>query len=317
MKKLISVIITVILAATLLVGCGGNKLELYSGINLSDYVSVCDYKNIEIDTSSDSFADYLNDVLSEDVENNNLYNKLEEGTVENGDIVNLDYTGTIDGVAFSGGTATGDNLEIGSNTFIDDFEEQLIGVAVGDSRDVTVTFPSDYGNEELNGKEAVFACTINYIARPYTAEEAYKELNFNSLDDYMADLQKRAVKVNITDIVCDNSKIINYPDTYVDKTCDAVVELQVAMFKANNSDLEAYLTQSGATLDDYKTYLSSNIIPQMMDVSMVMYSILKTEKLEVLESTIESQNVDNELIAESYAVQDTVLEYLYGIAEIK
>lgn len=86
-------------------------------------------------------------------------------TIENGDTVNIDYVGSIDGVEFDGGNTQGQgtDLTIGSGRYIDDFEEQLIGAHPGDSVEVTVTFPEDYGNEELNGKEAVFDVTVNGI----------------------------------------------------------------------------------------------------------------------------------------------------------
>lgn len=86
-------------------------------------------------------------------------------TIENGDTVNIDYVGSIDGVEFDSGNTQGQgtDLTIGSGRYIDDFEEQLIGAHPGDSVEVTVTFPEDYGNEELNGKEAVFDVTINGI----------------------------------------------------------------------------------------------------------------------------------------------------------
>lgn len=86
-------------------------------------------------------------------------------TIEDGDTVNIDYVGSIDGVEFQGGNTNGSgaDLVIGSHTYIDDFEEQLIGHHPGDSVDVTVTFPEDYGKDELNGKEALFKVTINGI----------------------------------------------------------------------------------------------------------------------------------------------------------
>ena len=86
-------------------------------------------------------------------------------TVENGDTVNIDYVGSIDGVEFSGGNTQGmgTDLVIGSGSYIDDFEEQLIGAHPGDNVTVTVTFPEDYGKENLNGKEAVFEVTVNGI----------------------------------------------------------------------------------------------------------------------------------------------------------
>ncbi len=86
-------------------------------------------------------------------------------TVEDGDTVNIDYVGTIDGVEFDGGSTNGagTDLVIGSGNYIDDFEEQLIGAHPGDTVEVSVTFPEDYGNEELNGQDAVFEVTVNGI----------------------------------------------------------------------------------------------------------------------------------------------------------
>ena len=86
-------------------------------------------------------------------------------TIKDGDTVNIDYVGSIDGVEFAGGSTQGQgtDLVIGSGSYIDDFEDQLIGAHPGDNVEVTVTFPEDYGNEELNGKEAVFDVTVNGI----------------------------------------------------------------------------------------------------------------------------------------------------------
>ncbi|MCC8066247.1 MAG: FKBP-type peptidyl-prolyl cis-trans isomerase [Clostridiales bacterium] len=86
-------------------------------------------------------------------------------TVEDGDTVNIDYVGSIDGVEFDGGSTDGNgtDLTIGSESYIDDFEDQLIGYHPGDTVDVTVTFPEDYGVDDLNGQEAVFEVTINGI----------------------------------------------------------------------------------------------------------------------------------------------------------
>ncbi|MCD7819745.1 MAG: FKBP-type peptidyl-prolyl cis-trans isomerase [Lachnospiraceae bacterium] len=110
---------------------------------------------------------------SDDTEESTTENVTEEAsystdtslTVEDGDTVNIDYVGSIDGVEFDGGSTNGygTDLTIGSGTYIDDFEEQLIGYHPGDTVDVTVTFPEDYGVEDLNGQEAVFEVTINGI----------------------------------------------------------------------------------------------------------------------------------------------------------
>ncbi len=96
-----------------------------------------------------------------------VYNTDASLTVKDGDTVNIDFVGSIDGVEFEGGNTYGNgtDLVIGSNKYIDDFEEQLIGAHPGDKVDVYVTFPENYGKEDLNGKEALFKVTVNGIYR--------------------------------------------------------------------------------------------------------------------------------------------------------
>ena len=105
------------------------------------------------------------DSLSPDTDNGLPYSTDSSLTVQDGDSVNIDYVGSINGVEFDGGSTqgAGATLVIGSGSYIDDFEEQLIGSHPGDEVDVVVTFPEDYGNEELNGKEALFEVTVNGI----------------------------------------------------------------------------------------------------------------------------------------------------------
>ena len=124
------------------------------------------------DTSTeDSTDDSTEDSNSEDTSGTDAsadstsYSTDASLTIEDGDTVNIDYVGSIDGVEFDGGNTQGKgaDLTIGSGLYIDDFEEQLIGAHPGDEVEVTVTFPEDYGTEELNGKEAVFDVTVNGI----------------------------------------------------------------------------------------------------------------------------------------------------------
>ena len=105
-----------------LTGCGKKaKRQLYND-KLSKYITLADYKGLKVDTKSDEFKKYYDNMISSDVSSNNLYVKKTEGTVANGDTANIDYTGKKDGVAFDGGTAAGYDLTIGSNSFIDGFE---------------------------------------------------------------------------------------------------------------------------------------------------------------------------------------------------
>lgn len=131
-------------------------------VDFSSAVSLSDYKSLVVPkehhyVSDEQVADEVAFILE------NYFAEYEICAVEDGDTVNIDYVGTIDGVAFDGGTYAGYDLVIGSNSFIDDFEEQLIGVMVGETVDVEVTFPEDYISTDVAGKDAVFAVTVNGV----------------------------------------------------------------------------------------------------------------------------------------------------------
>lgn len=115
--------------------------------------------------NDDSSSDTQQSENQQTEEQSETYQTDTSLTVEDGDTVNIDYVGTVDGVEFEGGSTDGNgtDLVIGSGDYIDDFEDQLIGSHPGDTVEVQVTFPDDYGNEELNGKDAVFTVTVNGI----------------------------------------------------------------------------------------------------------------------------------------------------------
>ena len=128
------------------------------------------------------------------IQTNSLYDELTEGTVENGDIANIDYEGKKDDVAFDGGTAEGYDLEIGSGTFIEGFEEGLVGVAIGDTVDLNLTFPEQYGNTDLAGQDVVFTVTVNSVQRmPEVNDEIASQLSdgeYDKLEDYREYVRK-------------------------------------------------------------------------------------------------------------------------------
>ena len=135
MKKITAILLVAVLMMTFLTGCGKTR-ELYSNINLADYVEVGKYIGLELDTTTEEYARlYANglysDIYNYQISNDSIkstvtFDTTAETAVELGDMVNIDYKGYKDGVAFEGGTATGGLLVIGSQTFIDDFEDQLV-----------------------------------------------------------------------------------------------------------------------------------------------------------------------------------------------
>ena len=166
-----------------------------TGITAQDYVTLPDnvaalpIKKADITPSDSDIQAQVDNLLSQ-------YSTTQAVTgraAQSGDVANIDYTGTVDGVAFTGGTATGYDLTLGSGSFIDGFEDQIIGHNVGDTFDVTVTFPDGYGDSTdaegntitLSGKEAVFSVTLNSISESVTPEltDEWVDSNFGTSDD--------------------------------------------------------------------------------------------------------------------------------------
>ncbi|MDD4291694.1 MAG: trigger factor [Clostridia bacterium] len=120
---------------------------------------------------------------------------VDDRAVQQGDEITLDFSGSVDGVKFDGGTATDYKLSVGSNTFIPGFEEQLIGAKIGEDIDVKVKFPEDYHSEELKGKDSVFACKVKKIEvkeYPELNDDFVKDISeFNTMDEYKADLKEK------------------------------------------------------------------------------------------------------------------------------
>ena len=315
MKKLTAIFMTAILMLTFITGCGKKDRELYNKVDLADYIEVSNYLGIEVDTTTEDFQRIYNNILASDVRNyqitddaieeNVTFDTSADIAVELGDMVNIDYVGYNGETAFEGGTAEGAHLIIGSSTFIDDFEDELIGVKVGETVDVTATFPENYGKTDLAGVNAVFTVTVNAIAK--NPEEIYKVLDLDSIDDYIKYLNKRAVMQQLINIVREKTKITDYPAGDVKILCKAVEELMLSSSGDSTSDLT----------DEEKNQIKNQIVLPLMDVNMAMYYILDKENLEIYASTLESQTVDQPIIAESYAVQDIVMEYLYEKAVIK
>ena len=212
-KRIIALFIAAVLVLSVLAGCSTGSSSKYSydltnyspsdgldvngffkGVTASDYVSLPEYKGITIpaevlEAKDEDVEEQIESILAE----YEAYEKITDRAVENGDSVNIDYVGSIDGVEFSGGSTggAGTDVTIGVTNYIDDFLEQLIGHMPGDRFDVNVTFPVDYGVDSLNGKDAVFDVTINHInGDPIAAEltdEIASEYGFENVEELKQD----------------------------------------------------------------------------------------------------------------------------------
>ena len=325
-----------VLTLALLVGCGKNDARILYNDKLSKYVELGDYKNIPVDTNSDTFKEFYDEVISSDIYSNDLYVRKTEGEVADGDTANIDYEGKKDGVAFDGGTAKGYDLKIGSGSFIEGFESGLIGKKIGDTVDLNLTFPEDYQSTDLAGKAVVFTVKINYVKtdEERKPEDYYKELDFDTLDAYEADVTERAVKNYLLDTIKTNSEIKDYPEkdtetiyTTYKKMVDKNIQSQYGI------DLATYLSYNNQTEDDFKASITDEQIKPVMDEQMVLYAVLDKEKLGVTDKEIQAQldetvkgysGVSENEIKEFYgdfyfeylAVNEKALDYLYKNADI-
>lgn len=159
-------------------------------------VKLGNYKGLKVEAPSAEVTDEdVDAAIAEQAEKNATYNPVEDRAVQDGDMVTLDFLGKVDGVAFPGGEGTDYQLGIGSHSFIDGFEEQLIGMNCGETRDIDVKFPEEYHEASLAGKPATFTCTIKAIKAkeiPAIDDEFAAEVSdFETLAEYKEDMKKK------------------------------------------------------------------------------------------------------------------------------
>ena len=341
MKRILSLTLVVFLLSTLLTACGKNKTILFSSVDFDKALTLAEYKGITLDTSSDEYGEFYDNVIVSDIKNNSLYIEKTEGTVSEGDIANIDYVGKKDGVAFEGGTDEGYDLEIGSNSFIEGFESGLIGAEIGKTIDLNLTFPEDYGNEELNGADVVFTVTVNSVQTTDGVEpkDIYEDLGYKTLKEYENDVKERATENYFLNLVRSKSEIKEYPDEDV-KTLKTQIKdaLNNNFTSYYGMSLESYLTQNGMTMIDFENNLLNNQVKPLIAETMPLYAILDKEGVKITDEDLETKlqelvkeyessgtSVDAETIKksvgeysiENLAVQEKALEIIKENAKIK
>lgn len=199
---------------------------LIDNVVAKDLVTLPDYKGIKIPLSEIEYSDEsVEKDIKELVSGHAELSKETDAKIADGDEVNIDYVGSVDGVEFEGGNSNGEgyDLTIGSGDFIEGFEEQLIGHGIGDEVKVEVTFPTDYKTDSLAGKDAVFQVVINgiYVAPEFTDEFVAEnlELETSTVEFYKSNLKEQKYKENLTlwliKYLNDNTTVTSYPNKYM------------------------------------------------------------------------------------------------------
>ena len=235
-------------------------------------------------------------------ERNARFIEVTDRAVQEGDQVNLDYSGKTDGVAFDGGTAEGQTLTIGSHTFIEGFEEQLIGMSIGETRDINVTFPEDYHAEELKGKPAVFTVKINGITvkeLPELDDEFAKDVSeFDTIKDYKADIKKNLEERNAKDAEReDESKLveavvantsIDIPEEMIEEQIDQYIEDFKYQLSYQGLNIENYFKYTQHTMEDLRKEYRERAL-KSVQTRLVFEEIVKAEKLKAGKKEVEAK----------------------------
>lgn len=318
MKKFATIALAVVLSMGILTGCGSSKKAAEAttevkeetvdygqglnedgtleGVKATDYVTVCDYSALKIPKKEVK-------VLDSDVQTGidtilSSYNQVTDRKVKKGDTVNIDYKGMVDGKEFDGGTASGASLKIGSGTFVDGFEDQLIGKMPGETVQVKVTFPKDYQGKEVAGKDAVFETTINYIDEtPKLTDKFVKEklsdrYGYTTVKEMKKTIRDEIFKTNKTDYIwyhmIEKSKFKEIPDELINDRVDVLVNGLKAQAKASNHTLKDYLSAYGiedeATLrDQFKSSCESTV-----KVFLIADAIAADKKISVTDEDVKA-----------------------------
>ena len=308
----------------------------------SEYVTLGEYKDLTVEVAPVEVTDeqVMDKIASETKQT------LTEGTVESGDTVNIDYVGKIDGEEFDGGSAEGYDLEIGSCTFIDGFEDGIIGMQVGDTKDLELKFPEDYHSTDLAGKDVVFTVTVNSISRvPELTDEvadsvvegmtaeAYQESVRQDLEDQAKESQKTEAEQKLLQAVYENATIDGYPEENLQYTIKRATDYYEWLASMYGMSLDDYLKNYGMTQDEFNEQIQP-VAEEALGEEMTLLAIAKEENIEVsdeeyedgLARYAEAQGMDDpskleEAYGENYIknslLQEKVLDFLYENATIE
>ncbi|MHB7913722.1 trigger factor [Staphylococcus haemolyticus] len=282
----------------------GKDFEFEATVTVEPEVQLGDYKGLEIEKQDSELTD---EDLQEAIDHSlgHLADMVvkEDGAVENGDTVNIDFDGYVDGEEFEGGQADGYDLEIGSGSFIPGFEDQLVGVKTGEEKDVVVTFPEEYHAEELAGKEATFKTKVNeikYKEVPELDDEIANELDSdaNSVDEYKENLRKRlseqkaeeaenVEKEEAINKATDNATI-DIPQAMIDTELDRMVQEFGQRIQQQGLDLQTYFQISGQDESQLREQMKDDA-EQRIKTNLTLSAIADKENIEATDEDIDKE----------------------------
>ncbi len=291
-------------------------------VALKPDVTLGKYKGLKVEHASEEVTEEdINTELERIQQQNGRQIEVTDRAVKQDDTVLIDYEGSIDGVPFEGGKGSDYSLKIGSHTFIDTFEDQLIGKNIGDDVDVNVTFPADYHAEELKGKPALFKVKVKEIKAtelPEIDDEFASDVSeFDTLEEYKKDLKekiaerkKAAVKREIEDkaieqIIADSK--MDIPEEMIDEQCRIMTDDFARRLQAQGLDINSYLKYTGATVDKLKEEMRPQALTRIQS-RLVLEAVVKAENIEATEDDF-NKSVD-EMVAAYQMEKEKLVELI-------
>lgn len=307
----------------------GKPFIFTAEVALKPEVTLGAYKGVEIEKISvDVAEEEINAEIEKERENNaRLVTVSDRNTVQDGDLTSINFEGFVDGVAFEGGKGEDYQLEIGSHSFIDTFEDQLIGAEVGVEKEVNVTFPEAYHAPELAGKPALFKVTVNEIKAkemPEVDDEFAKDVSdFETLEEYKADIKAKLVEKK------EKEAAGKKEDAVIEKIItNATMDIPAAMIDTQVNrmaeDFAHRIQQQGLSIEQYFQFTGMNadaFLAQMrpqaekrIQSRLVLEAVAKAENIEISEEAMENEIAS---MAENYKMEVEKLKEFIRDAELE
>ncbi len=297
----------------------GKDFIFKAKVTVKPEVDLGEYKGLKVEKEAAVIEDaQVDEDLKRKQEQHARLINLEEGTVAQEDTATIDFEGFVDGVAFPGGKGENHDLVIGSGTFIPGFEEQLIGIEIGQETDVNVVFPAEYHSEDLAGKDALFKVRVNKIQRKELAaldDEFAKDISeFETLEELKTDCRSKLIKA------AEERAETNYRNAVIAKAVDnASVEIPIVMIDSRvdtmAEDLSRNLSYQGLSLEQYYMYTNSNeqdmrerFRPQAAEGVKTELVLEAIAKVEGILATEEEVNEELEKMAQGYGQKVEILK---------
>ncbi len=292
----------------------GEAVVVTATVAVKPEVTLGDYKGLEVEKKAVIVTeDDVDAEIKKTAERNSRMLEVEDRPAAMGDTVTIDFEGFIDGVAFEGGKGENHDLVLGSHSFIDTFEDQLVGKNAGEECEVSVTFPEDYGQRDLAGKPATFKVAVKKIQMkelPAIDDEFAKDVSeFDTLDEYKADVREKLtqskqkqederIRRELLEKAVANAEMV-IPGPMVDEQADSMIQNFANSLRYQGISMEQYMSMTGGNIASLRASVRPDAERRIKD-SLVLEAIAKAENLEITDEDFEKEVAD---MAETYHME--------------